>query len=327
MPGGFWKYAQEDPGALAVVDPDGTEYSAGDAAGPVQPHGPRVPGARTRARRRGRGGPAERVEPGHVYLAALQAGLYYVPINYRLSPPEIAYILAGLRREGVRQPRALRRGRRARPPTRPGSRPRDRLAHRRRPGLPVVRRVPRRPARPRCPRTASTGAAMHYTSGTTGQAEGREAPARRPRPRHVAPSCSRSCSAVRHHAARRQRAPVHVAELPHRGHDVRGQLAAHGAHRRVHGQVGSGGGAAAHRALQAARTRTWSRRSSSACCSSPTTCKPKYDVSSMKWAIHAAAPCPVDVKRKMLDWWGPVIWEYYARDRRRRHASRRPTSG
>ena len=32
----------------------------------------------------------------------------------------------------------------------------------------------------------------------------------------------------------------------------------------------------------------------------------------MKWAIHAAAPCPVDVKRKMLDWWGPVIWEYYA---------------
>ena len=28
-------------------------------------------------------------------------------------------------------------------------------------------------------------------------------------------------------------------------------------------------------------------------------------------AIHAAAPCPVDVKRKMLDWWGPVIWEYY----------------
>ena len=40
--------------------------------------------------------------------------------------------------------------------------------------------------------------------------------------------------------------------------------------------------------------------------------KRKYDVSSMKWAIHAAAPCPVDEKRKMLDWWGPVIWEYYA---------------
>jgi long-chain acyl-CoA synthetase len=44
----------------------------------------------------------------------------------------------------------------------------------------------------------------------------------------------------------------------------------------------------------------------------PDEVKQKYDVSSMRWAIHAAAPCPVDVKRKMLDWWGPVIWEYYA---------------
>ena len=40
--------------------------------------------------------------------------------------------------------------------------------------------------------------------------------------------------------------------------------------------------------------------------------KRKYDVSSMKWAIHAAAPCPVETKRQMLEWWGPVIWEYYA---------------
>ncbi|WP_349828241.1 acyl-CoA synthetase [Brevibacterium litoralis] len=38
----------------------------------------------------------------------------------------------------------------------------------------------------------------------------------------------------------------------------------------------------------------------------------RYDVSSMKAAIHAAAPCPIDVKRKMIEWWGPVIHEYYA---------------
>jgi len=38
----------------------------------------------------------------------------------------------------------------------------------------------------------------------------------------------------------------------------------------------------------------------------------KYDVSSMKSAIHAAAPCPVDIKRRMIEWWGPVIHEYYA---------------
>ncbi len=65
------------------------------------------------------------------------------------------------------------------------------------------------------------------------------------------------------------------------------------------------------RAATGSRTRTWSRRSSTGCCSCPEDVKGKYDVSSMRWAIHAAAPCPVDVKRKMLDWWGPVIWEYY----------------
>lgn len=37
-----------------------------------------------------------------------------------------------------------------------------------------------------------------------------------------------------------------------------------------------------------------------------------YDVSSMRVAIHAAAPCPPDVKRAMIDWWGPVLYEYYA---------------
>ena len=36
-----------------------------------------------------------------------------------------------------------------------------------------------------------------------------------------------------------------------------------------------------------------------------------YDFSSHKVAIHAAAPCPEGVKRRMLDWWGPIIYEYY----------------
>ncbi len=36
-----------------------------------------------------------------------------------------------------------------------------------------------------------------------------------------------------------------------------------------------------------------------------------HDLSSHKVAIHAAAPCPTDVKRQMIDWWGPMIHEYY----------------
>ena len=36
-----------------------------------------------------------------------------------------------------------------------------------------------------------------------------------------------------------------------------------------------------------------------------------HDLSSHRVAVHAAAPCPVDVKHQMIDWWGPIIWEYY----------------
>jgi len=37
-----------------------------------------------------------------------------------------------------------------------------------------------------------------------------------------------------------------------------------------------------------------------------------HDVSSLRVAIHAAAPCPIPVKEKMIEWWGPVLYEYYA---------------
>ena len=44
----------------------------------------------------------------------------------------------------------------------------------------------------------------------------------------------------------------------------------------------------------------------------PEETRAKYDVSSMECVIHAAAPCPIPVKRQMIDWWGPVLHEYYA---------------
>lgn len=44
----------------------------------------------------------------------------------------------------------------------------------------------------------------------------------------------------------------------------------------------------------------------------PEAARQRFDLSSMKCAIHAAAPCPIDVKEAMIDWWGPVIVEYYS---------------
>jgi long-chain acyl-CoA synthetase len=41
-----------------------------------------------------------------------------------------------------------------------------------------------------------------------------------------------------------------------------------------------------------------------------------YDLSTHKVAIHAAAPCPIEVKRQMIEWWGPILQEYYAASER-----------
>ena len=44
----------------------------------------------------------------------------------------------------------------------------------------------------------------------------------------------------------------------------------------------------------------------------PDAIRKKYNVSSMKMAIHGAAPCPVDIKEQIIQWWGPVLWEFYS---------------
>jgi long-chain acyl-CoA synthetase len=43
----------------------------------------------------------------------------------------------------------------------------------------------------------------------------------------------------------------------------------------------------------------------------PKAVRQRYDVSSLRCVIHAAAPCPVDVKHRMMEWFGPIIHEYY----------------
>jgi long-chain acyl-CoA synthetase len=43
----------------------------------------------------------------------------------------------------------------------------------------------------------------------------------------------------------------------------------------------------------------------------PEATRSRYDLSSLVYAVHAAAPCPAAIKRRMIDWWGPIIHEYY----------------
>lgn len=43
----------------------------------------------------------------------------------------------------------------------------------------------------------------------------------------------------------------------------------------------------------------------------PPEVRERYDLSSLQLVIHASAPCPIEVKRQMIEWWGPILHEYY----------------
>jgi long-chain acyl-CoA synthetase len=44
----------------------------------------------------------------------------------------------------------------------------------------------------------------------------------------------------------------------------------------------------------------------------PAEVRSRYDVSSLEYIVHGAAPCPPNTKRALMDWVGPIVWEYYA---------------
>src|SRR5665213_2306415 len=160
---GFWQHAQGDPGYLAIVDPDGTEHSAGDilARANQLAHALRALGLK-------KGDAVAAVLPNGahpftLYLAALQTGLYYVPINYRLSAPETAYILQDSEAKAfVSHERFAKLASAA---ADEANIPADaRLAHGTVPGFRSFDELV--DAQPTTlPDDRSTGAAMHYTSG------------------------------------------------------------------------------------------------------------------------------------------------------------------
>jgi acyl-CoA synthetase (AMP-forming)/AMP-acid ligase II len=44
----------------------------------------------------------------------------------------------------------------------------------------------------------------------------------------------------------------------------------------------------------------------------PAEVRARWDLSSLRYAVHAAAPCPIPVKEQMIEWWGPILHEYYS---------------
>ncbi len=105
-----------------------------------------------------------------IYLAALQGGWYYTPVNWHFTPPEIAYIVADSEAKAFFVHERYGGGRRrGRGPGRAARRRPARLRHV--PGfMPVADLLAGQPATMPAGRTA--GSAMHYTSGTTGRPKG-----------------------------------------------------------------------------------------------------------------------------------------------------------
>lgn len=305
---GFYKYAQAEPSFVAVVDPDGTEHAAGDLLGRANRY---VHLLRSLGLEQGDAVAAvlpNGVLPVEVYLAALQAGWYYVPINYRLSAPEIAYIIQDSGAKVIvsheRYAEVM-----AAAADEAGLPAEARLSHGTIPGFhDVEAALAGQPDT--LPDVRSAGAAMHYTSGTTGKPKGVRRKLNDVDPDVMAELFTgffglfgiphrdeqvHLCTSPNYHTA----VTTFAGNALNSGHrvvfmdkwDPTETLAKIEQYSVTHTHMVP---TQFHRLLQL-----------------PDAVKGQYDLSSMRWAIHAAAPCPIDVKQKMLDWWGPVIWEYY----------------
>ena len=167
---GFWALAQEDPDYLALVTPEGDEVKAGELLGRANQlvHALRAQGF----------GVGDRIatllpngaEMVEIYLAALQAGWYLVPINHHLVAPEIAYILkdSGAKVFVAHERFAAEAVAAA---EEVGFPPAGRLAVGTIPGFASFAEL--KAAQPTdLPTGRTTGAVMNYTSGTTGRPKG-----------------------------------------------------------------------------------------------------------------------------------------------------------
>jgi long-chain acyl-CoA synthetase len=304
---GLWAIAASSPARTAVIQPDGQAVSYAELA--------------SLADRYGRGLQALGLSPGStvagllpngtaaiaLYFAAIQTGLYVVPVNWHLTGAEVAYILgdcgagafvAHERFAAVAVQAADAAGITARFAVGdvPGFEPLASLGS------------DGSPARPD-PRTL--GAPMLYTSGTSGRPKGVRRPLTGADPDEAPRMAAwffglfglapydghvHLCCSPLYHTAVLNFATIsiqlgHPVVLMDRFEPVE-MLALIERHAVTHSHM----------------VPTQFRR----LLALPEPVRAQYGVSSLRAMIHSAAPCPQEVKRRMLEWWGPVVVEYYA---------------
>ena len=306
---GFWSYAQRDPSVLALAAPDGREWTRGElfALQNQIANGLRALGLRT-------GDAVAAALPNSAEFVALnlacaQSGWYLVPLNWHLAPAEIAYILADSEAKAfIASDRVADTCRAAADEISfpaagrfaigaiPGFRPFDELVA----GQPTT-----------LPPERTAGAVMNYTSGTTGKPKGVRRPLPPLDPDTIATLFTGFLSMF---GIKPEDGNVHIVGSPlyHTAVLVFASSSMHLGHPVV--LMEKWGPEDCLRLIEKYRVTTSHMVPTQfhRMLALPPDVRAKYDCSSTRTMVHAAAPCPPEVKRRMLDWWGDSIFEYYA---------------
>ena len=304
----FWQWAEADPARPGLITPDGQTLSFGELGARVNriAHALRALGVQ-------RGDHLALLLPNglewiEAYMAATQIGLYVTPINWHLTGEEAAYIVencdarvliadaryAAIAVQAARQAGLGEQQCYAAGGAIPGFSPYENL-------------LAGQPDTP--PEQRSAGTLMLYTGGTTGKPKGVLRPLPEGKPEAVAQLGQllfylfdvkpgegvHLCQGPLYHSAP---AGFSTGAL-HMGQTLvlMDKWDAETALRLIE----------THRVTATHMVPTMFVR----LLRLPEEARQRYDLSSLRNAIHAAAPCPVEIKRQMLAWWGPVIYEYY----------------
>jgi long-chain acyl-CoA synthetase len=323
---GFWAGAKAEPDRPAVIDPDGREWTASEvAAGANQlVHALRARGLQP-------GDPVATLLPNRaevlvVLMALFQAGWNFVPLNSNLTVAEVTYILgdagakalvADERFSAVADAAAVdagvpEAGRVSVGATGVTGSTGSTGAAGSTGGIPgftpldvVLAGQP-----DRAPEDRIAGQFMQYTSGTTGRPKA----VQRTLPSFDPETWVQvfSGNLLRYDIEPRGDA-VHLVTSPmyHMSPLSFGYFSAHFEHPVVLMEKWDAEEAlrliARYRVTDTAMVPTQLHRLMQL----PEDVRARYDVSSLRQVIHAAAPCPIDLKRRLFDWLGPVIYEFY----------------
>jgi len=306
--GGFWSVARLAPHRRAVITADGTEVSFAELDEQVMAFAKGIADLGL-----GRGDAIAAVTPNVVshlvvHLAAMRSGWYFTPVNSHLAPPEIAHVIVDSDARAVVVHSTLAQD--AQPGLDASGLPlthriADPMAHGYR-SLEDLLQTGRRLA---VPPPASTGSVMMYTSGTTGVPKG----VRRALPEGDPDEVLGSAARIYCRGFGMPFDGVHLVcgPLYHAGPSSAAMSALHAGNTLVLMERWEPleflAAVERHAVTSTQMVPTMFRR----LLALDREDRQRFDHSHLVSIMHTGAPCPIDVKQAMMDWFGPVVYETY----------------